>query len=79
MADIVCKNTAIAKMQRNAFLSATDANGANPLASCSDAYNLDIAALLGTQTINLKEKPRGEYFKAKLAPTEMLAPSSVDA
>jgi len=47
MADIVCKTTSIAQMQRNAFLLPTAVGGTNAPVACTSAYNLDINIFFG--------------------------------
>ena len=51
MSDIVCKNSAVSEIQGQAFLAATRPSGSNPLASCTNAYNLDIDALFGINSV----------------------------
>ena len=51
MSDIVCKNSAVSEIQGQAFLAATRSSGSNPLASCTNAYNLDIDALFGINSV----------------------------
>ena len=49
--DIVCKNSVVSEIQEKAFLAATRSSGSNPLASCTNAYNLDIDALFGINSV----------------------------
>lgn len=51
MSDIVCKNSAVSQIQRQAFQITS---GSNPLTSCTNAYNLDIDALLGEHNEHLQ-------------------------
>ena len=48
MSDIICKNANINEIQGRVFELQSDAYGsANPLASCKQAYNLDIQMFVG--------------------------------
>ncbi len=47
MSDIICKTSKISQVQRRAFEIPTASGGNNPPVSCTNAYNLDVAAFLG--------------------------------